>query len=196
MSRATINWKRCQFVNIWTHFLLKKSLILPISLLRKSRAWGWSCSTDWDTSMTYILSSQYSILYSLRSAWINLHSWYRILMILTTYRYSSLHLSIYFMFASFSLGAFSMSLPMKSITSTFDFTNKPTGLSMTPSILFKFLNYFSAHILTIFLGLLEQYPLLNLNSPSTYLSLSLKTKMDVLYIFIAYYLPVVLLTAW
>ena len=73
-----------------------------------------------------------------------------------------------------------MSFPMKSITSTFDFTSNPTGLAITPYILFKFLSYFSAHMLTIFLGLLEQYPLLNLNSPYTYLSRSLKTKIDVL----------------
>jgi len=73
-----------------------------------------------------------------------------------------------------------MSFPKKSMTRTFDFTNKPTGQGMIPSIRFRFLNYFSAHIVTIFLGLLEQYPLLNLNYPSTYLSLSLNIKIEVL----------------
>lgn len=85
---------------------------------------------------------------------------------------------------------------MKSITNTLDFTSKPTGLTMTPYILFKFLSSFSAHMLTIFLGLLEQYPLLNLNSPSTYRSLSLNTKIEVLYILMAYSFLVLLLTAW
>lgn len=45
-----------------------------------------------------------------------------------------------------------MSLPIKSMTRTFDLTEKPTGEGRTPSILFKFLNSFSAHLATIFLG--------------------------------------------
>jgi hypothetical protein len=85
---------------------------------------------------------------------------------------------------------------MKSITSTLDFTKRPTGLRITPYMRFKFRSYFSAHILTILRGLLEQYPLLKRNSPSTYLSLSLNTKMEVLYILMAYYFLVVLLMAW
>lgn len=47
-------------------------------------------------------------------------------------------------------------------------------------ILFKFLNSFSAHNLTIFRGFDLQCPFLKRNSPSIYLSLSLKTRIEVL----------------
>jgi len=57
------------------------------------------------------------------------------------------------------------------------------------SILLRFLNSFSAHNLIIFLGLLLQWPCLNLNSPVTYLSLSLNIKILVLYILMAYSYP-------
>ena len=53
--------------------------------------------------------------------------------------------------------------PMKSMTKTFDLTTRGTGHGIIPSIRFKILSYFSAHILTILRGLVEQYPLLNLN---------------------------------
>jgi hypothetical protein len=52
-------------------------------------------------------------------------------------------------------------------------------------ILFRFLISFSAHNFIILRGFPLQCPFLNLNSPATYLSLSLNTKIDVLYIFIA-----------
>ncbi len=47
--------------------------------------------------------------------------------------------------------------------------------------LVRFLISFSAHVLTIFLGLCLQQPCLKRNSPVTYLSRSLKTRIDVLY---------------
>ena len=52
-------------------------------------------------------------------------------------------------------------------------------------ILTKFLISFSAHVWTILRGFFLPYPCLNRNSPLTYLSLSLNTKMLVLKIFIA-----------
>lgn len=97
---------------------------------------------------------------------------------------------------SFNLGAGCISFPIKSIINTLDLTANPTGHGNVPSILLRFLNYFYAHLATIFLGFDEQYPLLNLNYPLTYLSLSLNTNIDVLYILIAYYFPVILFIEW
>lgn len=57
---------------------------------------------------------------------------------------------------SLSLGAGVPSSPMKSMTSTLDLTTSGTGHGMNPSILLRLRNYFSAHIFTIFLGLLLQ----------------------------------------
>ncbi len=45
----------------------KKSVMLDRSFLRNSSALGWSCSTDWETSMTKALPSWYRRLNSLRS---------------------------------------------------------------------------------------------------------------------------------
>lgn len=91
----------------------------------------------------------------------SLHYWNRFLIIVSIYKYISENYSEVF-YIYLSLGAGMPSLPMKSMTRTLDLTESGTGHGITPSILFKFLNYFSAHILTIFLGFVAQYPLLNL----------------------------------
>lgn len=77
--------------------------------------------------------------------------------------------------------------PMKFIINKLDFTMRGSGQGIVDCwILLRFLYSFSVHNLTIFLGLDLQWPFLNLNSPLMYLSLSLKTRIEVLYILIAY----------
>ena len=75
---------------------------------------------------------------------------------------------------------------MKLIINTLDLINIGSGQGILDYLIrLKLRISFSAHNLIIFLGFDLQWPFLNLNSPSTYLSLSLNTKIDVLYILIA-----------
>ena len=95
--KSTTKSKSSLTVMTQTPFLLKKSVILVQSLRRNSSAWGWSCSTDCDTSIMYAFPlwylglifqkikyqdeqtnykfKIYSILNSDRSAWTSLQSW-------------------------------------------------------------------------------------------------------------------------
>ena len=89
--------------------------------------------------------------------------------------------------ASFNLGAATPSFPMNSIAMTLFFKKYGQGALILPlmQILLRFLTSFSAQSLTFFLGFPLQCPFLNLNSPLTYLSRSLKTKILVLKILTA-----------
>ena len=143
----------------------------------------------------------YSMLNSLKSAWTSLQSWNMRRIKMMVSRYSSRALDS-LNSTSFNRGAGQPAFPMKVISRTWlrNKTGNGHGIPAAWS-LDKFLISFSAHVFTIFLGLCLQYPWRNLNlisiyfliiskasksvefylnSPVTYLSRSLKTKIDVL----------------
>merc|ERR1719362_49973 len=92
---------------------------------------------------------------------------------------------------SLSRGAAAPSCPKKVITSMLALLRTGFGLGISATLIrLRFLSSFSAQVATIFLGLLLPYPFLNLNSPLTYRSRSLKINIDVLKIFTANSSPV------
>ena len=178
-----------------TPFLAKNCPKCNKSSRKKSKHRGWSKSTLCDTSMMCAAPSWYKMLYSLKSACTRRQSLY-IRRTSTSRSPKSWRCLDSLKTASFSRGAALPSEPMNPITRTCDRSIFTSGTRRPASRRrIKFRISFSAQVCTIFRGFFFEYPLRHRQSPLTYRSRSLNTKMDVLYTFTARSSPVAV-TAW